>query len=87
MGAPKSWRDQPGTVLGCDILASFSVRSPDGTVAVEVRREIGPLRLVTVGNLFGSQTFRCDSDEHVYKLLAAVSDGTDKRPKGCEEIS
>ena len=88
MGAhPKSWNDQPSEVLGCEVLASFALKAPSGTVAVEVRRvDYETHRLVTAGNIFGSQTVRCDGDREVYALLGNLSDGTETLPKGCELV-
>lgn len=83
----KTWSDQPDVVEDAEPMCSFTVSQPVGTAVVEIRRvDYQSYRYVTVGNLFGSETFRADDDYAVYALLDAISKGGGTLPSGCEVV-
>jgi len=91
---PKTWTNQPDAVLSCEVIATFAVHTPDASSSVEIRSAVldfGSVvyqdhRLVTFGNMLGSQTVRCKNDLAVYALLDRLSKDTGELPAGCEIV-
>lgn len=87
----RTWSDQPKVLSSCDVLSSFYVRDVG---QVEVRRRYvgydGPAQYyVTVGNLFKSETVKCDDTDDVFAILNII--GKKKTgnilPAGCELVA
>ena len=69
-----TWNDQPPIVSDMEILVSLYIGDKPGRI-VEVRSANGWVQggtqayFVTVGNLFGSQTVRCENANLVFKVM------------------
>jgi len=80
MGQEKTWNDQPDVVAEARVIGTVWIHvSSDENRAVEIRRrdqEVGaigvPIYYLTCGNLFGSQTFRCEGAVCALEMLACM---------------
>jgi hypothetical protein len=76
------WSDQPAVIE--NTIRLLHVHVGNGTVVAVYREPAGPLYYVTVGNLFHSQTVRCDTVDLAFVVVQLASDGKTQRelPKG-----
>lgn len=78
MNLKKDWTDQPTAIAESTNLASIrvTVGKHVGTMAIyqHVKDDEPSYWLVTVGNLFGSETIRVETAEHVILLIGIISD-------------
>lgn len=88
MNNEKTWSDQPSAVVsGTETISTFTIRTPEGSVSVEVRRvDYEEFYFVTAGNLFGSQTVKAADHRAAFALFQRLSEGNDKLPRGCELV-
>ena len=68
--SPTTWNDQPAAVEALPIALSAFMHDK----IVEIRSDgVAPEAFVSVGNLFGSQTLRCDSLFTAVRLAHAIA--------------
>jgi len=65
----KTWSSQPDDVEYARVVSTFRIRK----FTVEVRHEKPGTYLLSSGDLFGSQTLRCETAEVVFRALALIS--------------
>lgn len=70
--ADKTWSDQPDDVIGLRVMASVLVNHR----RFEVRRAPNGEYYITTGNLFGSQTVRCEHADAAWAVLHEASKST-----------
>lgn len=78
-----SWTDQPKVLENTE--TTFNGRV--GEYYVEVRREkklSDPIWYVTQGNLWGSQTLKCEDVDSVFRALSVIAENRKVNvPRGC----
>jgi hypothetical protein len=83
----RSWNDQPAEVSAAARLCSFSMEG----VQIEIRHSTTTPWYVTAGNLFGSQTLRCEGAECALRAVEALKlrhrDRPVQLPPGCVLLS
>ena len=84
---PKMWDDQPDAVMNGLPLGDFSIRGPETTLTVEVRRLDSGDFFLTAGTLFASQTIRARNFVGVLKTLSSLSSGESLLIRGVELVS
>ncbi len=84
--APLTWINQPARLEFCRVvISSLTIRHYGSDYRVEVRK-YDPREgryFVTIGTLFDSSTFECDSASIVLETIEWLSKSTGTPPAGC----
>ncbi len=84
----KTWTDQPDVLEEFPIISSFYATFDKNNAHMEIRKG-EHFYYLSAGNLFGSQTIRCETADKVFEVINNLNKGISDRkylPKGCDVL-